>query len=235
MSQRLLKQVGVTTAIAHDFGLALKALEDKVMLEFGVALKALEEKTMETIVNMRGAKIKPPEFDDRRLKVKAYCGDKSIWRDYEYAPTGFVGRESQTLKEAMINVVDMEHEANAEIIKWLGVDTELDGKLLWLKQNKVEAESKASTMVRALKNRLGLEVWRKMSRDAKLGGSTRNLGHRRPYASSPCTPLQGVREEHLGVGREAGRGGLQIDLGRGLIGAMQGDGAVIHDADGVEE
>ena len=121
---------------------------------------------------MRGLKIKAPESDDRKLKVKAFCGDKSLWCDYEYTPTGYVGRESQILKEAMIKVVDMEHEIHVEIIKGLGVDMEFDGKLLWLIQNNVEAGSMAGTMVRALNNRRGLEVWRKLPRDAKPKGGS---------------------------------------------------------------
>ena len=111
-----------------------------------------------------------------KLKVKSYDGTKSLWRDFEYTLGGFVGRESTKLAEAMAKVIDIDEEIKTAKLAELGVDPELDGKFRWLIQNNVEQGSKASTLVRTLKSKTGLEVWRRLSQDAKpKGGAQETL------------------------------------------------------------
>ena len=89
---------------------------------------------------------------------------------------GFVARESPKLAEAMAKVVDLPDELQPSRMDALGIDLELDGKFKWLVQNNLEQGSKASTLARTLKGKPGLEVWRRLSRDAKpQGGAQETL------------------------------------------------------------
>ena len=104
VTQRILGQETLTSSMTRDFQAALQAMEAKV----AERIKSLEEKMTDAVMGMRGPRSRAPDFDDRKLKLRAYGGDTALWRDFEYTLTGFVGRESQPLKEAMIKSVQLE-------------------------------------------------------------------------------------------------------------------------------
>ena len=42
-----------------------------------------------------GAPGRRPDFDERKLKIVAYGGDRSLWRDFAGTLSSFIGRESR--------------------------------------------------------------------------------------------------------------------------------------------
>ena len=123
-----------------------------------------------TPVQGGGVQPRKANFDDRKLKVEPYTGEKPTWPDFAWTIGGFVNRESAELKAAMDKTERGEEEIDRNKLVTLGITPELDGELMWLLMNHTKSESTAKNFLRANQHRTGLEVWRRFWRDAMPKG-----------------------------------------------------------------
>ena len=116
LRNQVVRQEERAERIIRDHGIALTTLEGRMREEMRQRLEGAaeaaraEQEEREAAAKSGMPRSRAPEFDDRKLKVKAYDGTKSLWRDFEYTMAGFVARESPKLAEAMVKVVDLPDE-----------------------------------------------------------------------------------------------------------------------------
>ena len=115
-------------------------------------------------------------FDDRKLKITAYGGDRRSWKDYSWTLQTFVGREAPEIRAAMIRAVREDTEIKNEHLADYGVDPDIDQELAWLLLNHTEVGSKAKGLLRVQQLKPGLEQYRQLNRDARpKGGAQETL------------------------------------------------------------
>ena len=90
-----------------------------------------------------GAVGRRPDFDERKLKISPYSGEKATWRDFAWTLSAFVGREAPHLKKAMATAENRTEEITEDDVLKMGVSAELDGALMHLLVNNVAQGSEA--------------------------------------------------------------------------------------------
>ena len=122
-----------------------------------------------------GAFSRRPDFDERRLKVTPYNGDRTQWRDFAWTLSSFIGRESPSLKKVMAKAEVCDHEISDKWVVDNGISLELDGALHHMLVNNMAQGSEAKSLLRSMEGKPGLEAWKRFWKDAKpKGGRPRN-------------------------------------------------------------
>ena len=106
-------------------------------------------------------------FDERKLKLEPYDGNRDLWRDFAWTFLAFIAKESPVLGAVMEKAEGWKEEVKESHLEGLGVSVELDKQLSWLLVNNAKTGSEAKTLLRSIKSHTGLDMWRQLWKDAK--------------------------------------------------------------------